>query len=152
MSNVHKIRSNILMQDVYIRENSLAACRTVDTARSPVEYDSLDRVPCEKSPLGFEDKITKQSYPITPEYVASFSNSADYHSDVSAAMTASASSAGKNLGDVRAMQDVNSMDSSQLSELLTSVERRLNELRGVGRSAADVENNTVEVPTDESKL
>ena len=56
-----------------------------------------------------------QDYHITPEYVASFADSADYHNDVNGAIAKSKPR--KNLGDIRDMQEVSRMDSDELNAL-----------------------------------
>lgn len=61
-----------------------------------------------------EEEI-ERDYPVTPEYVASFAESADYHTDVNGAVAKSKSRI--NLGDVRDMQEVARMDSGDLNAL-----------------------------------
>lgn len=55
-------------------------------------------------------------YPITPEYVKSFVEGADYHYDVLGALSRSVPR--QNLGDIREMQKVGKMDDGDLNALV----------------------------------
>lgn len=55
-------------------------------------------------------------YPITPEYVTSFVEGADYHYDVLGALSRSVPR--QNLGDIRDMQKVGKMDDGDLNALI----------------------------------
>lgn len=62
------------------------------------------------------EEETELDYPITPAYVKSFVEGADYHYDVLGAMSRAVPR--KNLGDVRDMQKVSKMDDGELNALV----------------------------------
>ena len=66
------------------------------------------------------EEEVEQDYHITPEYVASFAESADYHTDVNGAIAKSKPR--KNLGDIRYMHEVAKMDSGDLNALASRLE------------------------------
>lgn len=87
-----------------------------------------------------EEEI-EQDYHITPEYVASFAESADYHTDVNGAIAKSKPR--ENLGDIRDMQAVAKMDSGDfnaLAQRFAELDKRLQaEIESRKQSAQPVE-------------
>lgn len=61
------------------------------------------------------EKLVEQDYPITPEYVKSFEQSADYRLDIDGAIANGHSR--KNLGDVTQMQNLCAMDTAEIEAL-----------------------------------
>lgn len=94
--------------------------------------------------------VVEREYPITPESVKSFRDTADYRIDPASAVAASRPRT--NLGDVRGIQDVSKLDDTQLSamaerfaqaqkELLEYRARRQKEQQPVVESTEGGENN-----------
>ena len=72
----------------------------------------------------FYDEV-EHEYKITPEYVASFAESADYHSDINAAIAQCALTKRQNLGDIRDIQAIMNMDDTALNALNEQVNETL---------------------------
>lgn len=92
-----KAHSNILQQDVYLRE--VAPLTEPKSSPKSLYYNSIVEVVTDK---GIELKRTVEEYPITPETVASYVDSCDYKSDPLQA--ANRPAPGKNLGDISSVQ------------------------------------------------
>lgn len=114
MKNCRKVYSNLLAQNVYVRD----CCPTLD---SPLErpeptYLSLDEVVTGSGVEIFE-KI--EEYPITPEYVDSFVEGSDYRTNLaeSAVQSAQRASSRVNLGDIRTAQDILSKNPDVVNSL-----------------------------------
>lgn len=84
---------------------------------SPQKYYELRTI---ETSDGFVEKLVEVDYPITREYVNSFAESADYHSDIAAAMAAPAP--GPNLGDLTSIQDLLAMDMQSLRTLKQKID------------------------------
>lgn len=110
------LKTNLLQQNCFVSD----MCRgVVPTHLDNSKYVSLDEVTTEK---GIELRETVNDYPITPEYVDSFAESADYKSDVAGAIAKGSSR--PNLGDISSMQKVLSMDTEQARALYTQLSER----------------------------
>ncbi|WGL31082.1 hypothetical protein [Dipodfec virus UOA04_Rod_708] len=117
-----KVQSNLLKQNVYIRENIPEVSCCLDSVK---KYYDIQRVTDPVKNV-VEDKIIERDYPITPDYVNSFSD-CDYHNDVTGAMAYSANNPKQNLGDVTSLQDVANMDDTQRMAIIEKLLTDLNE-------------------------
>lgn len=113
-----RVQSNLLQQNCFVRDCSL---------KSDLNSDSSS----ESSYLSFVEKVVSNGttlelhsfpYPITPHYVDSFVDSTDYRVDPLGSVANSVKR--KNLGDIRAMQDVSKMDSDQARVLYSQLSER----------------------------
>lgn len=103
------VPSNLIKQNCFLRVVS----QRNETSVSPLDtFDSLDEVVTDS---GVELRDTTHDYPITPEYVASFADSADYRKDPLNAI--SNSFPRHNLGDVSSIQHILSLDSASQEKL-----------------------------------
>lgn len=98
------VRSNLLQQNCFVR--SSVQRNDVCNSSAPDSFCSVDEIVTQK---GVELNFREESYPITPQYVASFADSADYRKDLVSAFNSPAR--GQNLGDITDIQKVSSMDS-----------------------------------------
>lgn len=101
-----RVQSNLLQQNCYVRD----VTRAVDLkSPAPAEssYLSLDEV---VEDTGVKIIKTPVPYPITPDYVASFADSADYRRDPAGAIANGV--AKPNLKDCTDFQSIMAMDSS----------------------------------------
>lgn len=97
-----RIQSNLLQQNCFVRDCSNKS----DIKGEPMtSFDSLDEVTTDK---GVELVTTKNSYHITPQYIDSFIDSADYRRDPISAINNGVKR--QNLGDISAIQAVAKMD------------------------------------------
>lgn len=110
------IKTNLLKQNCFLRE--CVSC-PVAFKRQPGQYESLDEV---SSSNGIELKPTVNDYPITPQYVNSFVDSSDYRRDPLAAIANGRG--GVNLGDMRQIQEVASMDMEHAKALYNQLAER----------------------------
>lgn len=103
MKGCKKVYSNLLAQNVYVRDCCLNLDKPLDVPEPT--YISLDEVITDK---GVEIVEKVEEYPITPEYVDSFVAGSDYRNNLAEAVVQSANRAGSqtNLGDIRSVQDV----------------------------------------------
>lgn len=81
-------------------------------------------------------KVIEREYPITPETVKSYAQSADYHTDPASAAAAAAANPRKSLGDIRDIQKVASMDSAQFLELARRMNAAAEEIQKKAAAAA----------------
>lgn len=100
---------NLLRQNCFIRD---AVDYSVIPSRQADEYYSLDEVPC---PNGTAYELHPYPYPITPESVNSYVDSVDYKRDPLGAMATSYRR--QNLGDIRDVQKLGSMDMESARKL-----------------------------------
>lgn len=112
-----RLKTNLLRQDCYVRE-----CFGADDLRSHVAsvstYPVLEQV-VEQG--GVREIISERPYPVTPESVNSFADSCDYKMDPVGCQI----SGRKNLGDIRATQELLSMDSATLVSEQSALRARL---------------------------
>lgn len=118
----HLIKQNCFTRDVTVHSS--------DPERSSTHFTSLDEV---STPNGVEIKITENEYPITPQYVNSFVDSADYRRDPLGAIANAPQR--RNLGDVREIQDVSQMDTSELLALYNQLQARFGEAQKVSTTS-----------------
>lgn len=101
-----KVRVNLLIADIY-------ACEPIRCSQASKVYQELVEV---VQPDGSViEKLVERPYDITPEYVKSFEQSADYRLDPNGAVANAPKR--NNLGDITAIQNISNMDSSALAEL-----------------------------------
>lgn len=81
-------------------------------------------------------KVVERDYPITPETVKSYAESADYHTDPASAAAAAAANPRKSLGDIRDIQKVASMDSAQFLDLARRMNAAAEEIQKKAATAA----------------
>lgn len=114
-----RLQSNLLQQNVYIRD-----CSPVKEVSVPAvsSYPELER---KETQYGFEEKVVQRDYPITPEYVNSFAETADYKNNLSEAMNAPPR--GKGLGDLRDVQELQNMDSVEISRRIAELQKVLSQ-------------------------
>ena len=86
-------------------------------------------------------KVVEREYPITPETVKSYAESADYHTDPASAAAAAAANPRKSLGDIRDIQKVASMDSAQFLELARRMNAAAEEIQKKAAAAAEAQKN-----------
>lgn len=124
-----ELKTHLIQQNCYIRDVSVAPAVSVGSVD---KFVSLDEVVTDK---GIELRETEHDYPITPEYVNSFAESASYKTDVVGAVAKA--QPGKNLGDIRAMQDVSSMDMEHARALYTQLAERFAKAQSAPAPAPD---------------
>lgn len=135
MKKTKRVLSNLIQQDVYVRD-----CRPAEdlaSVRARNCYYSLDEVVV---PTGVELRETCHDYPITPESVDSYLESSDYRNDIQSAM--SMPSRGCGLGDVSLMQEILAMDSADARRFVSELQTRLDSVDEPLKS--DVEVSDVE--------
>lgn len=126
-----RLQSNLLQQNIYIRD----CARASDVETSVCEkYPELER---RDTDCGFEERVVSRDYPITPESLNSFAETADYKNNLVEAMHAP--SRGKGLGDIRDMQDLQNMDSVEIRNRIASLQKVLVQKESV---SADTSTNT----------
>lgn len=109
-----------ILQNVY-----LSVARTAEdlnTKNEGKKYYELRRHVLQD---GIKEEYVSVDYPITPEYVKSFGDSADYKKDIAGAVVESAQNARVNLGDVSALQDVLSNDSESARKLRNDIKQAI---------------------------
>lgn len=111
-----RIQSNLLQQNCFVRD---AINKSELVSGQPSEYVSLDEVVTSK---GVELKESVEPYPITPEYVSSFADSADYRRDPIQAINNSVK--GVNLGDITDIQKVSQLDTTEARALYDQLKAR----------------------------
>lgn len=118
--NNYSIPSSLIQQNCFVRD----VVRLVDApiSSSSEQYVSLDEVVTD---TGVQLRETVVNYPITPQYVNSFVDSSDYRKDPFSSVVQS--SKGSNLGDIRDIQNISSMDSSQARELFNQLKARFSQ-------------------------
>lgn len=110
------LNTNLLKQNCFLRECVDIPFRA---AEKITKYESIDEVTTDK---GVELRYTEHDYPITPEYVNSFAESADYRRDPISAIANGGSR--KNLGDITDMQNVSAMDTEQARNLYEQLKQK----------------------------
>lgn len=112
-NKTRRLECNLIKQNVYVRD-------FVAPYDVPVElvsqYPELKR---EDTQFGFEEKVVVSDYPITPETVNSYAETADYRNNLQEALNSP--SRGKGLGDIRDLQDLQNLDTSVIRERLASL-------------------------------
>lgn len=98
------VPTSLLQQNCYLLDATVSSSVSASTAAKKT-YTSLDEV---TDVTGVKLVQTENDYPITPEYVDSFSESSDYRNDVVGAISSAPKR--RNLGDITEFQNVASMD------------------------------------------
>lgn len=114
--NNSRVQSNLLQQNCFVRD--VTRIGGLVNSCAPETFMSLDEVVTSK---GVDLKESLNDYPITPQYVKSFADSVDYHSNLSDAL--SNPSRGVNLGDVSDVQRVAGMDTEQARALYAELSK-----------------------------
>lgn len=112
ISKSKKVCSNLLQQNVYVRDCTLKSDLQSAGSSQSSYYTSLDE---EITEDGNRFKYVDYEYPITPSYVNSFASGSDYHNDLQSALLSSPP--GKNLNDVSSLQKILSMPRDEQSAL-----------------------------------
>ncbi|UPW41173.1 hypothetical protein [Sigmofec virus UA08Rod_5307] len=92
------VQTNLIQQNCYRVDLSFAPS---NTSTAPDKFVSIDE---QVTADGIKLVETVQDYPITPDYVNSFRDSADYRNDPLSAAAFSTANPRKNLGDIRELQ------------------------------------------------
>lgn len=125
-----RIQSNLLQQNCFVRD----VCVASDLQHvSSDKFCSIDEKVDEG---GVHIEKNEYPYPITPDYVNSFVESSDYRRDPFSAVLNSVK--GNNLGDVRSMQDISSMDTEQARSLYKQLSERFSASSVAPAASVDV--------------
>lgn len=108
MSSVRRVQSNLLQQNVYVRD-----CCLVHDVADPLTTSSYPELKRKEFDNGFSEVVEDIEYPITQDYVNSFADSCDYKLDPVSAISKGRSGSG--LGDIRDMQAAFAGDSSSIA-------------------------------------
>lgn len=114
-----RVQSNLLEQNVYVRD-----ARDFPDLRDDYLIDSYVSLDSKVEDMGVVENFVVNPYPITPESVNSYADSADYRSDIVSAMNAPAR--GRNIGDVSIYQQVMEMSPSERKEFIESLQNVAN--------------------------
>lgn len=136
-SEFSPIVTNLIRQNCYVRESvpSSSSCS------SPSTYVSLDEIVVED---GVKLRESVNDYPITPDFVNSFSDSVDYRRDPVSAIAHG--SKRTNLGDVSNLQKVCSMDMTSARELYDSLSKVFS-----SKSSSTTADSSSDVPSTDNK-
>lgn len=134
MSKTKQVFSNVLKQNVYVRDCVDAFDLRFGNPRC--KYYSLDDV---VEGDGVRQVVTEQEYPVTPESVNSYRDSCDYRLDPAGAIARGEKR--QNLGDVRQMQEVMSMDAEQAAAQYAALKQRFEAAAAEKNDVASVEGN-----------
>lgn len=118
--SLRAVPSSLLKQNCYLRDVTVDSC-SEHTPPSPT-YPSLDEVVQED---GIKLVYTEQPYPVTPESVNSYVESADYRRDPTGAIANAKPR--QNLGDITELQKVDSMDMDSAMALYEKLSKRIQE-------------------------
>lgn len=114
------IVTGLLRQNCYIRD-----CTPLVDLKQPAEsesyYETIEEV-VDTSGNSMIHERRVIPYEITPEYVDSFRESSDYHTDPIGAVVSAPKR--QNLGDVRDFQSVSDMDDTQAQALFKQLQER----------------------------
>lgn len=117
----NRLISNLLQQDVYVR--CACVCKDVDMSCSPSEY--LD---CQykSGDSGLDYVVKKESYPITPDYVNSFSDPSSVIAQKQALLNdpESLQHVKPGLDNLVAIQELLEMDSSEVASRLSELKQK----------------------------
>lgn len=141
MMKREKVPSNLIINDLLQYNPSI--CKDNKSKKTAKKYKELKVIETDD---GIAEKLVEVDYPITPEYVASFEQSANYKNDVDGAIAGAVN--GANLGDITEYQKVLTMDTALISALadrLKIANAKINEINSKNGSSA------VEPKKDEPK-
>lgn len=133
-----RVPMNLLSATIYARN-----VEPLSGARKQViqgkKYYELRNIATED---GVIQKMVEVDYPITPDYVKSFEQSANYKNDLETARNMQPS--GTNLGDITALQELVKMEKSAVDELvnrLSNAEKILASQKQVQGQESEVKDN-----------
>lgn len=115
--NNSRVQSNLLQQNCFVRE-SVRSSDLVNSS-SPEVFLSLDEVVTSKGVNLVQDEFP---YPITPQYVNSFVDMADYRNDPFGSVSSSVRRS--NLGDIRDVQRLSELDTESARILFDELKAR----------------------------
>ena len=107
-----------ILQNVY-----LSVARTAEDLNTKNESKKYFELRRNVVSDGIKEELVAVDYPITPDYVKSFSDSADYKKDIAGAVAQSAQNTRSNLGDITALQDVLSKDTESVRKLRADIKQ-----------------------------
>lgn len=107
-TEMKRIQSNLIQQNCFVRDY----IPPFDKKTVYSDRKFYSEVPHDDG----TSEVREFDYPITPKYVASFADGADYHNQLDAVWNAPAR--GSNLGDVSSAQEVFAMDRASVQGLL----------------------------------
>lgn len=110
-TEMKRIQSNLLLQNCFVRDY----IPPFDKKTKYSDKKFYSEIPHDDG----TSEIREFDYPITPKYVASFADGADYHNQLDAVWNAPAR--GSNLGDVSLAQEVLTMDRATAQALLSKI-------------------------------
>lgn len=113
-SRSSRVQSNLLQQNCFVRD--VTRRNDFVQSSSPETFVSIDEV-VTKDGVKLVEK--EYPYPITPQYVNSFVDSSDYRKDPFSAINNGNNRV--NLGDIRDLQDVASMDMEHARSLYSQL-------------------------------
>ncbi|UPW41390.1 hypothetical protein [Dipodfec virus UA06Rod_17] len=115
-SNIHKVHSNLLQQNCYLRDCSRLFDLSTSYSDDAPKYVSLDEV---SSDTGFKQEYVEYPYPHTPSSVDSYREGADYRLDPQSHII----DGRQNLGDIRDQQDLLNKNSADLLALYQQLQK-----------------------------
>lgn len=128
-----KVHSNLIQQDCYV--NYVVAPYDEKKDYHVDKYVALDFV---QEASGLREIFHEEPYPITPEYVKSFVDSCDYKLNPFEPRPP----VGKNFGDVREIQSLNSRDSADVISAVAHVNSAMERgISSVKKKESEVVNN-----------
>lgn len=131
-----------ILQNVFLSDARTA--EDLNTMNENSKYYELRRTVVSD---GIKEELIEVDYPITSDYVNSFSDSADYKKDIPGAIAGSDTSR-KNLGDVVDMQRVLSMDSESAKKLAQNLRNVAVALEQKQKTGQKTENTEKEVKSE----
>lgn len=143
MSKVKKVSvpTNLIRQNCYLRFTSEASSLDLKSGYSDSQYVSLDEKVTDK---GLEIEYNSYPYPITPQYVNSFVDSADYRRDPLNAISNGVKRS--NLGDVTSVQDISSMDTQEARVLYDQLSAKFSKNASASASVSASASASVSAP------
>lgn len=133
-SKSSRVQTNLIQQNCFVRDVSKAV--DLKSESPDFTYQSLDEVVDDKG-IHFQKEYLP--YPITPAFVNSFVDSADYRRDVNGAISNGSSRV--NLGDVTSMQQILSLDTASQRSLYERLSAKF--AKPVDSKSADSKSNSV---------
>lgn len=115
IGELKKTPLNLIQQEFYSRFPQVRTGVVIQPHAST--YYELRKIQTDN---GIIEKLVEVDYPITQDYVNSFAQSADYHSDINAA--SALPPPGANLNDLCGIQELLKMDTAELAKLKSKVD------------------------------
>lgn len=117
MNNQRKVPCNVLKQNCYIRD-----CVSLNDDKSVYDDRTFKSLEEKQTISGIDIEVVDVPYPITPQYVNSFVDSADYRKDPVSAINNGHHRT--NLGDVSGLQNVLGMDFGTAQKLYFELKKK----------------------------